>query len=107
VPRRDRRILLLAAAAMSAVLLVAALTGHMELVAYAAPICLLALPLAAGRYPGEDALERLRGRREPARSRSTVLPRSGPRRAASAFPRGGRLIARALAERAPPAQALT
>ena len=92
---------------MSAALFVAALSGHMEVVAYAAPICLLALPLAAGRYPGEDALERLRERRVPAPRRSTVLPRSGLRRAASAFPRGGRLIAQALAERAPPAHALT
>jgi hypothetical protein len=95
------------AAATAAALLLAALTGHLELAAYFAPLCALALPLVAGRYLGEDALERLRERREPARRRSTVMPRSGLRRAATGFPRGGRLIADALAERGPPLPALT
>jgi hypothetical protein len=100
--------MLFAAAATSAVLLAAALAGHVELVAYVAPLLALALPLVAGRYLGEDALERLRVRREPARRRRAAPAMlTGVRRAAAAFPRGGRLIADALAERGPPARALT
>jgi hypothetical protein len=99
--------MLLAAGATTAALLVAALTGHMELVGYLSPLCAVGVPLLAGRYLGEDALERLRTRRSPARRRIAVSVATGARRAAAAFPRGGRLIAQALAERGPPAPALT
>jgi hypothetical protein len=89
------------------VLLLAALAGQMELIAYLAPLCVVALPLLAGRYVGEDALERLRKRAEPGThyTGAPVLP--GARSSKAALPRGGRLIAQALAERAPPALALT
>ena len=66
---------------------------------------LLLLPLLAGRYVGEDGLARL------ARSRTAPPPRRSParigarRRAPRVLPRGGRLIAAALAERGPPAPA--
>jgi hypothetical protein len=98
--RLDRALLMTAVTAVA--LLTAALTGNAELAAYAVPLCALALPLLAGRYLGEDALERLRERREPSRARIAVGRLAGARRAAEAFPRGGRLIAQALAERAPP-----
>jgi hypothetical protein len=106
MPARDQRLLLLAAAVASAALL-GALAGQMELVAYAAPLCVVALPLVAGRYVGEDALERLRARSEPGIRHTRVPLLPGVRRSKSTFPRGGRLIAQALAERAPPAPALT
>jgi hypothetical protein len=106
MPVRDQRVLLLAAVATCAALLLAAFAGHPELIAYAAPLCVVALPLLAGRYVGEQALERLRQRTEPKRRR-VAAALAGARRSMSAFPRGGRLIAQALAERAPPAPALT
>jgi hypothetical protein len=99
--------MLSAAAATAVALLLAALAGHVELVAYVAPLLALGIPLVAGRYLGEETLERLRTRGEPAgRIRATALL-GGARRAAASFPRGGRLIARALAERGPPVPALT
>ena len=54
VPARDQRMLLGAAVGTSALLLLAALAGHPELLAYAAPLFLLAVPLLAGRYVGEE-----------------------------------------------------
>ena len=104
---RDRRILLLAAAATSAALFLAALAGHVELIAYFAPLYALALPLVAGRYLGENTLERLRKRRKPEFRRGAAPRLAGVRPSAVFFPRGGRLIAQALAERGPPALALT
>jgi hypothetical protein len=106
MPVRDQRLLLLAAAVTLAALLVAALAGHAELVAYAGPLCVIAFPLLAGRYLGEDTLERLREARSP-RPRWRAGIARGTRRAAGCFPRGGRLIADSLAERGPPAPALT
>lgn len=65
-----------------------------------APALLLAVALVAQRYPGARLLERIAARRRarprPARSAST--PRTRPARAV----RGGLLLARALAGRAPP-----
>lgn len=103
---RERKLMFLAATASSIGVVLAALAGHAELIAYVAPMCALALPLIAGRYLGEDALERLRTLREPRRGRRLApsLP-GGTRRAPAGFPRGGRLIAHSLAERAPPAAA--
>lgn len=99
--------LLLAAAVASALLLVAALAGHVELAAYSAPFWVVVFPLLAGRYVGEEALERLSQRRIRTRRRVAVAAPSGVRRSAQFFPRGGRLIAQALAERGPPVPALT
>jgi hypothetical protein len=66
------------------------------------PALILLLPLLLGRYLGEEQLERLvalarAGR--PARAVSVGLPRRRPRAAAA---HGGRLLAFARAERAPP-----
>jgi hypothetical protein len=103
MPARDQRLMLAAAFATSAALLVAALSGHAELLSYAAPVYLVAVPLLAGRYVGEERLERMRsclpqGRRLPPRG---IAPRTG-RRIVASLPRGGRLIAHSLAERPPP-----
>ncbi|HMJ35561.1 MAG TPA: hypothetical protein VK501_16755 [Baekduia sp.] len=66
------------------------------------PALVLLLPLVAGRYLGEEQLERLVARRAtPRRDRpvSAPLPRRRPR---AVVVRGGRLLASALAERGPP-----
>ena len=75
---------------------------HLALL-YLAPGLLLATALLAGRYPGEQALERIaaRRRRPPAAaSRSSQRCRRRARLPVAAH--GGLLLARALAGRAPP-----
>lgn len=68
----------------------------------ALPALLAFLPLFAGRYLGADRLEALIERRRDRRARKPARSRL-PRFAAYSFPaRGGRLIARSLAERGPP-----
>jgi hypothetical protein len=103
MPERDQRLLLVAAFATSALLLVAALAGHAELLSYAAPAFLLAVPLIAGRYVGEEQLERMRsGLRRVRRLPPRAATPSVGRRLPASLPRGGRLIAHSLAERGPP-----
>ena len=100
---RHKRLLLAAAAGMSALLLVAALAGQSDLLVYSAPLFVVAAPLLAGRYVGERQLERLRAGRNCALPRRPVAPaRPASRGPASLLPRGGRLIAEALAVRPPP-----
>jgi hypothetical protein len=107
MPARDQRLLLGAALATSALLLVASLAGHTDLLPYAAPLFLIAVPLLAGRYVGEERLERMRsGRRTPLRAPRSEAPHAF-RRPVAFLPRGGRLIAHSLAERPPPALALS
>jgi hypothetical protein len=103
MPARDQRVLLAAAIGTSALLLLAALAGHPDLLVYSAPLFLVAAPLLAGHYVGAEQLERLATRR------SATLPRRPPvaarpsmRRPAALLPRGGRLIGEALAVRPPP-----
>jgi hypothetical protein len=106
MPARDQRLLLVAALVTSALLLLAAAAGHAELLAYAAPLFLIAVPLLAGRYVGEERLERMRCGFAVGRRRApfgAALP--GGRRLTVPLPRGGRLIAHSLAERPPPALA--
>ena len=103
MPARDQRALIAAAVGVSALLLLAVLAGHPQLLAFSAPLFLVAVPLVAGRYVGEATLERLRrgtGRRS--RPRPAVARATGPRRTPVLLPRGGRLIAEALAVRPPP-----
>lgn len=99
--------MLACAFASSVLLLVAALAGHVELLAYAAPLLMVGLPLLAGRYVGEERLERWRSRTVcPSRRRIlSSLPEG--RRSAVLVPRGSRLIGHSLAERAPPAPLLS
>ena len=103
MPARDQRLLLGAAFATSALLLLATMAGHADLLPYAAPVFLLAVPLLAGRYVGEERLERIRSglRRAPLRAPRAEEPRAA-RPPAASLPRGGRLIAHSLAERPPP-----
>jgi hypothetical protein len=91
---------MLVAAVAAAALVVGALSGQLEVAIWLAPLYLLALPLAGGRYVGERRIERLRRRGARLRPRATrpVLPTE--RRI---LPRGGRLIGQALAVRPPPA----
>jgi hypothetical protein len=103
MPARDQRLLISAAFVTAALLLLGAFAGHPDLLVFAAPLYLLVVPLLAGRYVGEETLERL-GRQAPTRPRRVftggALP--GIRRTAVLLPRGGRLIAEALAVRPPP-----
>lgn len=104
--RREQRLLVLLTGAVSALLLLAAVAGHAELLAYAAPAIVVALPLLVGRYVGEEAIARLRergARRPRGRPATAAMPRP---RVVALVPRGGRLIASALAVRPPPATAL-
>lgn len=68
---------------------------------YLAPALLLLVPLACGRYPGERLLRAISARR---RSRATAPRMLKPRRSRflAPLPRGGELLAAALAGRAPP-----
>jgi hypothetical protein len=103
MPARDQRLLALSAAVAAGLACLLALAGHPELLAYAAPLLVLGLPLALGRYLGEETLERLRSR--PRRRIRRRLPAQRPagRRVAALVPRGASLIAHSLAERGPPA----
>jgi hypothetical protein len=65
------------------------------------PALLLVAALLAGRYPGEQLIERWR--RDRPRIRPAVARVRIPSRPSRERPQGGRLIARALAGRAPPA----
>ena len=71
--------------------------------AYLAPALLILLPLVGGRYPGDEALVRITAvrRSRPARAHPPAAAPPGCR-ADALLPRGGRLVAAALAGRAPP-----
>ena len=103
--RRDRQ-LLFALAGLTLALASLTLFGVHSDVLLIAPVLVLALPLLAGRYVGEEQLARLAAafvevaRRRPASA--LVPPAGGPRQI---LPRGGRLLACSLAVRPPPARA--
>jgi hypothetical protein len=86
-------------------LLVGAFAGVMEGLAMLAPALLLLLPLLAGRYLGEDALDRLRvaRARPPARRLRRRAAAPARNRHVALVPRGGLLLASSLATRPPPA----
>jgi hypothetical protein len=104
MPRRDRYVLLALATLSLAFAVVQSATGISPDVLLAVPVLLLLLPLLAGRYVGEDGLARLAGRSLAPRRRSPASI-GARRRAPRMLPRGGRLIAAALAERVPPVAA--
>jgi hypothetical protein len=106
--RRDLRPLLAIAVLGVIVALAESVTGLHTGLLLLSPALVLALPLVAGRYLGEDRLERLAARRavpRPRRRTSAIafVPRNAPR---ALVARGGLLLAAALAERGPPAHAL-
>ena len=76
---------------------------------YLLPVLLLVLVLALRRYPGEQALVAIAARaRRRARGRTRPASRAAPRCSAlprATVPRGGLLIAAALAVRPPPSSA--
>ena len=100
--------MLLASAGLASVLLLlAGVAGHEELVAYAAPVLVVVLPLLAGRYVGEERIAGVaaRLRRQRRLVGLPVVARTS-RRVEVLLPRGGRLIASALAKRPPPVSVL-
>jgi hypothetical protein len=105
MPRRDRHVLV-ALTLLSCVCLLAESAGMLTpALLYAAPLLIVALPLIAGRYVGEERIVRLaqavqRRRRRPVARQSAP---AGARWTLRAVPRGGRLIAHSLAVRPPPA----
>jgi hypothetical protein len=79
--------------------------SHLHLMLYLVPLLLVVAPLIAGRYPGERALiarARIPRRQRRPRPAPSTRPRTPPRHL---VPRGGALLAAALAGRAPPAVA--
>lgn len=106
MPRSEHRRLVLSALATATAVLLAGLAGHAELVAYAAPVVVLALPLLGGRYAGEEQIARLATRARRAQPhRRPAADRPAHRPVAIGIARGGRLIADSLAVRPPPAPA--
>ena len=83
-----------------------ALTGSADMLFYLAPMLLFAIPLVAGRYLGESLVVKLATRGRPRRPRPARAQRT-PRAPALWLARGTRLIAFSLAERPPPAAALS
>jgi hypothetical protein len=79
------------------------LLGVEAALAYLAPALLILLPLLGGRYPGDEALIRVAGRRtRPARRPPAAVAPPRRRRADALMPRGGMLVAASLAGRGPP-----
>ena len=100
--RRDLRLLLGLTGLTVALVAVQWLTGADVLLA--SPALVLALPLLAGRYVGEERIARLAARFvAPARRAASRLTARLPRAPRALVPRGGRLLACSLAERGPPA----
>lgn len=108
MPRSEHRRLALSALVTAVAVVVAGLAGNAELVAYAAPIVVLALPLVAGRYAGEERIARLAARIQRGNlHRRPTADRPLHRRVVVTVPRGGRLIADSLAVRPPPTPAFS
>ena len=99
--RRDLRLLLGLTGLTVALVAVQALTGAEVLLA--SPALVLALPLLAGRYVGENRIAQL-AKRFVARVRRAAPRLSAriPRAPRALLPRGGSLLACSLAERGPP-----
>lgn len=99
--RRDRH-LLFGLSALTLALAALTLVGVDSDVLMALPVLLLALPLLAGRYVGEERLARLVAAFVPARRRRAGSQPTTARCSLRALPRGGHLIAASLAVRPPP-----
>ncbi len=95
------------AGAACVAMLLGALAGLTEVLAYAAPLVVLLLPLLAGRFVGEERIARAAARIRRARRPRPALAAAPITwlRGMTLIPRGGRLLARALAVRPPPAPA--
>lgn len=98
---RDRTTMLATLGLLVGVLSALQLGGAEPGLLYLAPALLLLIALVFDRYPGERLLAAIaRARPMGPRARGHRLPRSRPSRS---FPRGGVLLAMALAGRGPPA----
>lgn len=103
---RDRNVVL-GLAGFALALTASTLLGvPVDAILIALPAFVVTLPLLAGRFVGEERIARLAAayaarRRRPQRAATTVAATGRPRRV---LPRGGRLLAAALAVRPPPAR---
>jgi hypothetical protein len=85
-----------------ALLLAESIAGVGEGLVMLAPALMLALPLLVDRYLGEKLIERVRAAVAPPRPRRRGVAVRLPRAIACLVPRGGALLASALATRPPP-----
>jgi hypothetical protein len=84
-----------------------ALAGSTDALLFMAPALLVAAPLLAGRYVGENLIAKLAAGRARKPRHSSPTPDVAPRPPALWLPRGTRLIAFSLAKRPPPGSLLT
>ena len=105
MPRRDRLVLLGLTLLSVALATVQSVTGLSPDVLLAVPALLLVLPLLAGATSARTGSRGSPPARSPPPPPLAVAARRAAARAPRVLPRGGRLIAAALAERAPPALA--
>lgn len=98
---RDRRVLLGLAAFTACWFAGMELAGIQDVLLHIAPLALVAVPILAGRYPGERFLTAALARKRGHPSAGSPARPSSPRHF-RVLPRGGRLIASSLAGRAPP-----
>lgn len=101
--RRDLAPLALVAAAGVLAALLVTVGGVDSALLQFAPALVLALPLLAGRYLGEERLAAVVAAFVPRRRRAASRLDARVSRAPRAIARGGRLVAAALAQRGPPA----
>jgi len=80
-----------------------AFAGSTDVFFYLAPALLIVAPLLAGRYPGEDLIERFVAERDRHPRRYAPSFRRIPGAPAIWLPRGAGLLAFSLAKRPPPA----
>ena len=103
---RRHQFALLTAATFAALVACAIAAAHLDGVdtglLYLAPALVLLWPLLSGRYVGEDAVTRLSTARTAPRRPSGAAVPVAARRPAVLLPRGGRLLASAIATRPPP-----
>jgi hypothetical protein len=97
-----QRLLIWSALISLLVLLETATGGSAELLAFAGPVLVLALPLFMGRYLGEEQLVRAARRSRERSGRLSPLAPAAWLRRARHMARGGRLLGESLAVRPPP-----
>lgn len=97
-----RTLALILAVAAATWMLVLGVSGFETGWLYLVPALLIAIPLLAGRYPGEHVLDRLRSRRSAPHRRCAAVARPGCVGVAPVLPRGGLLLAAGLGRRGPP-----
>jgi hypothetical protein len=104
---RHRRLLIAAAILLVGAASYAAPGGLIEALAYLLPALVLLFVLSTRSYPGERALLALIEKRRERRRDGTAARPASRSRLRSLVPRGGRLLASSLAERAPPLAAVS